>query len=268
MNTIRYLIFFLVFTLSPSVFADCEFLIKEVYESNGNKKTISVELDKLSNICEGSGAYEAHLVNQLMAERNFTKARTVLNESLLKEGEYNSYKDILLRLAVDVDYFQKLTQSNLTRDELENLKYRYQKLIHQYDLHNDYIIFLRLADIDMQLRYFDSALNNINKGLEVEPHSRFYSLLVIYMSIKGHKQEMIEAFEQAYNLNKNVFQESDTMIALSRGYASYGNFELAKKTLVKLLEVNPTVESTEDFIRAVEYVKNQIRNSKYKNKDA
>lgn len=239
--------------------ADCITKFESLYE-DGKGSMPSVEVKKLEKDCMDSGYYEVMLAQSLIRERNFEDAKHMVEKALRKDGPQ---RNTLLRVKVDIDYYRMLVDENVHDISWENVIDRYNELVSSKGIKNDVIIFLRLAEAQLEIKKYNESISNIRKALRFEEHPRFYSILVMGASATGDYPTMDNAFEKAFSLNPNVFEEIDTMCYLSQGYADHGQYLLSRNALVKLIEVNPSAASSAYFINAVEYLKQALIDSGY-----
>lgn len=217
------------------------------------------EVKKLENECEGTGIYELTLLNALLYEEKYQEAKLVAVDAL---EDRLPYKNQFQRSVVDIDFMEARSHDTTDKMHWTALKRRYQELLSSGEFEGDYLVYLRMAEIDVETNSCASALDNIKHGLKLERVGRFYSLLVICYHNMGDHDAVLRYLEQAYLLNPHVFKEVDTMVAISASYAENGDLGLAKRTLIKLAQVNPGSKSTKAFGDAVNYLERLVSEKK------
>ncbi|VAW63040.1 hypothetical protein MNBD_GAMMA11-196 [hydrothermal vent metagenome] len=211
-------------------------------------KNLDKYLQSINKNCEYSSYIYAKLVDSLLRDKKYSKAKSYARDAINKDLE-NKFS--FRRYIIDADFIKYKNINGNKKQSWLNIKKDYELLLKDNVFNNDYIVYLRLSETDVILKNYDSAIKWIKKGLKIERISRFYSLMIIISNEKNDHVSALAFLEQAYGLNKDIFKEIDTMIALAESYEKNNDHDNALNSLIKLVQSNPSAKHSDIYRNAV-----------------
>ncbi|THB73369.1 MAG: hypothetical protein D6B28_03765 [Gammaproteobacteria bacterium] len=137
-------------------------------------------------------------------------------------------------------------------------------------LHNKYLEVLeknsesgnayeQIAILENLLEMHSEAIEHSIKAIELKENSwASYRNLVISYTNLGEFKKAVDAVEKAYAINKRLYYDIDFMLASAASFAAIGQDDVSMNILNKLLELQPKVDTSEDFHRTIEFINKQI----------
>ncbi len=218
----------------------------------------------LSTLAVGEGCPDHPKVIELYHQLIPVASQGKRNEavSLVEASKNKGFlcDSVYARLLIDVDYLLAKYGSEPPKGGWNLYQDKYLSLLNSLeDRGEDAIIYLRLAEIAKDTGCFQEVFKWSQEGLQIDQISRFYGLLVIASYSLDMNGSTETYFDNAVGIDPATLKQIDVMTVMAKHYADIGKLDLSKRALLKLVEVNPAADGTEDFGEAVAYLQQKAR---------
>ncbi len=246
---------------SPEVCIDIWDRVNDVYfENNSYDEVIEIFRVGADEKCKSTGFYFLKLGWLAVLNSDFELGLNSFDQGIALKSGYVKQ----LKLAKADYYFQLGAKQEGEQQKIYLIKSEaeYKKLIENipnfYDAYNKFTgLLLVLGKYEQVIQYGKLAL----EGGEYEFSYR--NLTISYQKLNQY-MSAITSMKKAFSLNKDIFGDTDFMLATALSYSSLGKFEHSLKVLQKLVELKPKAINEDDFQNVAKYIRNEVQKKETK----
>lgn len=205
--------------------------------------------------CQKFEMYKVRLAGLQLKVGNPAAAK----ETLLSIGDHSVLNSALAQAALlQAEATELVNRSDFRAAHLEDMGPAFQVLAQKYP--DEHFVYEMVGNFKLYTGMYADAVLYAERAIQLSPNSWVgYRTLSIALSKSGRYEQAIEAAQRAYEMKKETtFSDPDFMYALSRAYASTGDTEAAKATLVQLLNRKPEVRGSDGYNSAIVFLREKI----------